>query len=69
MDCIGPTPADPCWPRMGMLCIDPDRCLDCGVCVERRPVGAIFAEQDLPPEQRVYTLINAAYFLWTTAKW
>ncbi|NLX21323.1 MAG: 4Fe-4S binding protein [Phycisphaerae bacterium] len=61
-DCIGPTPADLCWPRMRMLCIDPDRCLDCGLCVDRCPAGAIHAEHDLPAEWWLYTLINAAFF-------
>ena len=62
IDCIGPTPLAPSWPRMGMLCIDPDRCIDCGLCVDECPTGAVFAEEDLPAGWRTYTLINAAYF-------
>ncbi|MBZ4623169.1 4Fe-4S binding protein [Mycobacterium avium] len=45
-----------------MLFIDPDICIDCGVCVEECPVDAIHYEDDLPPEQRSFQEINAEYF-------
>jgi ferredoxin len=41
-----------------MLVIDPDECIDCTLCVAECPVEAIFAEDDVPPEQRVYTALN-----------
>lgn len=34
------------------LFIDPDACICCGACVPRCPVGAIFAEDDVPPDEQ-----------------
>jgi len=45
-----------------MLYIDPDTCIDCGLCVDECPVQAIFPEEDLPEEWHKYTQINADYF-------
>jgi len=41
------------------LAIDPDGCIDCAVCVSECPVGAIYAEEDVPENQRVFIDINA----------
>jgi ferredoxin len=41
------------------LVIDPDECIDCTLCVPECPVNAIFAEDDLPEEQKQYTALNA----------
>jgi len=40
------------------LVIDPDECIDCALCVRECPVEAIFAEDDVPPDQRAFTLLN-----------
>jgi ferredoxin--NADP+ reductase len=45
-----------------MLYIDPDTCIDCGLCVDECPVQAIFPEEDLPEEWHKYIQINADYF-------
>jgi ferredoxin--NADP+ reductase len=45
-----------------MLYIDPDTCIDCGLCVDECPVKAIFPEEDLPDEWESYTQKNADYF-------
>jgi ferredoxin len=42
-----------------MLVIDPDECIDCTLCVAECPVEAIFAEDDVPAEQRDFTPLNA----------
>jgi ferredoxin len=42
-----------------MLVIDPDECIDCAVCIPECPVNAIFAEEDLPEDQRQFTALNA----------
>jgi NAD-dependent dihydropyrimidine dehydrogenase PreA subunit len=44
------------------LFIDPDECIDCGACEPVCPVTAIFAEDDVPPDQAVYTEIDALWF-------
>jgi len=42
-----------------MLVIDPDECIDCTLCVAECPVEAIFAEDDVPTDQRPFVAINA----------
>jgi len=41
------------------LVIDPDECIDCTLCVAECPVEAIFAEDDVPSDQKGYLAINA----------
>jgi len=42
--------------------IDPDECIDCGVCAEVCPVEAIFFEDDLPEQWSRFLLLNRDYF-------
>jgi ferredoxin len=42
-----------------MLVIDPDECIDCTLCVPECPVEAIFAEDDVPAEQKEFIPLNA----------
>ena len=42
-----------------MLVIDPDECIDCTLCVAECPVEAIFAEDDVPADQKDFTALNA----------
>ena len=42
--------------------VDPDECIDCGACEPVCPVTAVFAEDDVPEDQKVYTEINAQWF-------
>ncbi len=44
------------------LYIDPDECIDCGACEPVCPVTAIFAEDDVPDNQKAYTEIDALWF-------
>ncbi len=48
-----------------ILYIDPDECIDCGACEPACPVSAIFAEDDVPESEAIFTEINA---LWYTDK-
>lgn len=41
------------------LVIAPEECIDCAVCVTECPVEAIFAEEDLPDDQKEFIQINA----------
>jgi ferredoxin len=42
-----------------MLAINPDECIDCALCVPECPVDAIYADDDLPPEQAEFLVLNA----------
>ena len=41
-----------------MLVIDPDECIDCTLCVPECPVESIFAEDDVPDEQKEFIAKN-----------
>ena len=45
-----------------MLYIDPAECIDCGACEPACPVTAIFAEDDVPDEEKAYTEINRLWY-------
>jgi len=63
VDCIHPTSEFPeLFEAANQLFIDPEECIDCGVCEPECPVEAIFAEDDVPDEWEHYTQINAAFF-------
>ncbi|MGH2448225.1 MAG: indolepyruvate ferredoxin oxidoreductase subunit alpha [Chloroflexota bacterium] len=55
VECIHSQPGD------DMFFIDPDECIDCGVCVPECPVDAIFAEEELPAQWERFTQVNAEY--------
>jgi ferredoxin len=59
-DCVGVCPVDDCF-REGenFLVIDPETCIDCSLCEPECPAGAIFAEDDVPEDQRAYITLNA----------
>ena len=42
--------------------VEPDECIDCGVCEPACPVQAIFAEDDLAKESVQFVEINAMWF-------
>jgi len=58
-DCVEVCPVDCFHEGPNFLVIDPDECIDCTLCVPECPVNAIFAEDDLPDEQRQFVQINA----------
>jgi ferredoxin len=42
-----------------MLVINPDECIDCGLCVPECPIDAIYEEDDLPENQQHMLALNA----------
>jgi len=59
-DCVDVCPVDCFHEGPNMLVIDPDECIDCTLCVAECPVEAIFAEEDVPEDQRSFTKISRA---------
>ena len=43
------------------LAINPDECIDCGLCEPECPVDAIYAEDELPPDQIPFIELNEKY--------
>ena len=58
-DCVDVCPVDCFREGPNMLVIDPDECIDCTLCVAECPVEAIFAEDDVPTEQKDFIGLNA----------
>lgn len=57
-DCVDVCPVDCFVEGPNFLAINPDECIDCAVCVPECPVNAIYAEEDLPPDQLEFVQIN-----------
>lgn len=62
VDCIHPSPDEPGFDEAAQLHIDPAECIDCEACVTACPVGAIFAERDLPAGWERFAVLNAEFF-------
>ena len=62
VDCIHPTKGEGTFAEATQLYIDPDTCIDCGLCVDECPVRAIFPGEDLPEEWKKYIQINADWY-------
>ena len=58
-DCVDVCPVDCFREGPNFLVIDPDECIDCTLCVAECPVEAIYAEDDVPVEQRAFIALNA----------
>ncbi|MEJ5212151.1 MAG: ferredoxin FdxA, partial [Burkholderiales bacterium] len=58
-DCVDVCPVDCFHEGPNFLVIDPDECIDCTLCVAECPVEAIYAEDDVPEDQRDFIALNA----------
>ena len=58
-DCVDVCPVDCFREGPNFLVIDPDECIDCTLCVAECPVEAIYAEDDVPADQRSFIALNA----------
>jgi len=52
MDCVEVCPVDCFYEGENMLVINPNECIDCGVCEPECPVGAIVFDLQADPEWR-----------------
>jgi len=57
-DCVTVCPCDVFYQDERMLYIEPDGCIDCGACAPECPLGAIFADVDVPPQWQDYIELN-----------
>ena len=58
-DCVEECPTDAFHEGPNFLVIDPQACIDCIACVAECPVGAIYADGDVPANQQRYLALNA----------
>jgi ferredoxin len=58
-DCVEVCPVDCFHEGPNFLVIDPVECIDCTLCVDECPVGAIFPEDNVPAGQEKFLQINA----------
>ena len=53
-DCVEVCPVDCFYEGPNFLAINPDECIDCGVCIPECPVNAIVEENDVPDNEHQY---------------
>jgi ferredoxin len=58
-ECVSSCPVSAFRAGEEMLFIDPDVCIDCGACVSKCPVQAIYEDLDLPDHLEEWVDINA----------
>ena len=58
-DCVEVCPVDCFHEGPNFLVIDPEECIDCTLCEPECPIGAIFADDDVPEGQESYIELNA----------
>lgn len=58
-DCVEVCPVDCFHEGPNILVIDPEECIDCSLCEPECPIGAIFAEDDVPEGQAQFLELNA----------
>ena len=60
-DCVAVCPVDCFHEGVNMLVIDPEVCIDCGLCIPECPTSAIFTQDELPAKWHEYIELNAKY--------
>jgi ferredoxin len=58
-DCVSVCPVDCFHEGPNFLVINPEGCIDCGVCIPECPASAIYEEDKLPADQIEFIEINA----------
>lgn len=57
--CVDVCPVDCFYEGPNTLVIDPDECIDCGLCEPECPTNAIFADTEVPEDQIAFVELNA----------
>lgn len=57
-DCVDVCPVDCFHEGPNFLSIDPDECIDCGVCIPECPVDAIVPDNDVNTDTVFWTELN-----------
>ncbi len=60
-ECVSVCPVNCFHEGESMLVIDPQECIDCGVCVEECPVRAIYTDEEVPEKWHEYLALNAEF--------
>ena len=60
-DCVSVCPVDCFYEGENTIVINPDECIDCGVCEPECPAGAIHPDTNLDPEGPDWVEINRKY--------
>lgn len=68
VDCIHEGTVEKDGVVFDQLFIDPDECIDCGLCEPECPVDAIFMEDEVPGQWKNFIQINAEFFKSRTKK-
>lgn len=58
-DCVEVCPVDCFYEGPNFLAINPDECIDCGLCEPECPANAIFEENEVPEDQKHFIALNA----------
>ena len=61
MDCVEVCPVDCFYEGENMLVINPDECIDCGVCEPECPADAIVPDTNMTPTLQHWLDINTKY--------
>ncbi|MBF6333051.1 ferredoxin [Nocardia transvalensis] len=60
--CIEECPVDCMYEGNRMVYVHPDECVDCGACVPVCPVDAVFHEDDVPEQWKIFIDVNRLFF-------
>lgn len=61
-DCTLACPVDCIYEGGRMFYIQPEECINCGLCLSICPVDAIVWDEDATEEQRIFITVNREYF-------
>jgi ferredoxin len=60
-DCVEVCPVDCFYEGPNMVVIDPDQCIDCGLCEPACPISAIVSEDELLTDPKALWDLNKTY--------